>query len=78
MHYKIHTFTQFGMYAAEYYHKFNSQWRQYDSLVDLPMYTYETVEKLKNHNQLIRLMQFFMELDDIFSNVRSSILVTDP
>nr|GEV00474.1 putative reverse transcriptase, RNA-dependent DNA polymerase, Gag-polypeptide of LTR copia-type [Tanacetum cinerariifolium] len=33
MHYKIHSFTQSGMPLAEYYHKFNSQWRQYDSLV---------------------------------------------
>ncbi|GJX28138.1 hypothetical protein Tco_0236217 [Tanacetum coccineum] len=78
MHYKIHTFTQSGMSLAEYYHKFNSQWRQYDSLVDLPKYTCDTIEKLKSHEQLIRLMQFLMVLDDVFSNVRSSILITEP
>ncbi|GKC39292.1 ribonuclease H-like domain-containing protein [Tanacetum coccineum] len=67
-----------GLSLAEYYHKFNSQWRQYDSLVDLPKYTSDTTEKLKSHEQLIRLMQFLMVLDDVFSNVRSSILITDP
>ncbi|GJQ96271.1 putative RNA-directed DNA polymerase [Tanacetum coccineum] len=78
MHYKIHTFTLSGMPLAEYYHKFNSQWRQYDSLIDLPKCTCDTTEKLKNHDQLIRLMQFLMCLDDVFSNVRSNILITEP
>ncbi|GKA74089.1 ribonuclease H-like domain-containing protein [Tanacetum coccineum] len=36
MHFNVHTFTQSDLSLAEYYHKFNSQWRQYDALVDLP------------------------------------------
>ncbi|GJZ46008.1 putative RNA-directed DNA polymerase [Tanacetum coccineum] len=78
MHYKIHSFTQSGMPLAEYYHKFNSQWRQYDSLVSLPECSCDTADKLKSHNQLIRLMQFLMGLDDVYASVRSNILITDP
>ncbi|GJX73829.1 hypothetical protein Tco_0312424 [Tanacetum coccineum] len=34
--------------------------------------------KLKEHAQLLRLMQFFMGLDDVFNYVRSIILTTEP
>ncbi|GJZ42161.1 ribonuclease H-like domain-containing protein [Tanacetum coccineum] len=78
MHFKVHTFTQSGLSLAEYYHKFNSQWRQYDALVDLPKCTCDTVEKLKKYDQLTRLMQFLIGLDDVYANVRSSILITEP
>ncbi|GKA84189.1 putative RNA-directed DNA polymerase [Tanacetum coccineum] len=40
--------------------------------------TFTQSEKLKSHNQFIRLMQFLMDLDDVFSNVRSNILITEP
>ncbi|GJS25223.1 hypothetical protein Tco_0453855 [Tanacetum coccineum] len=40
--------------------------RQFDSLVDLPACTCEGSPKLKEHAQLLRLMQFFMGLDDVF------------
>nr|GEW27153.1 ribonuclease H-like domain-containing protein [Tanacetum cinerariifolium] len=78
MHYKIHSFTQSSMPSPEHYHKFNSKWRQYNSLIDLPKCTCDTAKKLKKHSQLIRLMQFLMSLDDVYSSVRSSILITDP
>ncbi|GKC52396.1 hypothetical protein Tco_1075141 [Tanacetum coccineum] len=47
-------------------------------LVDLPKCTYDTAEKLKKHDQLIILLQLLMGLDDVFGNVRSSILITEP
>ncbi|GJX51719.1 LysM domain receptor-like kinase 3, partial [Tanacetum coccineum] len=78
MHFKVHTFTQSGLSLAEYYHKFNSQWIQYDALVDLPKCTCDTAKKLKKHDQLIRLRQFLMGLDDVYANVRNSILITEP
>ncbi|GJR04725.1 RNA-directed DNA polymerase, eukaryota, reverse transcriptase zinc-binding domain protein [Tanacetum coccineum] len=36
MHFKIHSLSQSGSPLSEYYHKFNTLWRQYDSLVNLP------------------------------------------
>ncbi|GJW59684.1 ribonuclease H-like domain-containing protein [Tanacetum coccineum] len=35
-------------------------------------------DKLKTHDQLIRLMQFLMGHDDVYSSIRSSILITNP
>nr|GEX20323.1 ribonuclease H-like domain-containing protein [Tanacetum cinerariifolium] len=67
-----------GSALSEYYHKFNALWRQYDSLVNLPECSCENSEKLKEHNQLIKLMQFLMGLDDVYAPIRSIILNTDP
>ncbi|GKC75040.1 putative reverse transcriptase domain-containing protein, partial [Tanacetum coccineum] len=50
----------------------------FDALVDLPSCSCEVASKIKNHNQLLRLMQFLMGLDDMFSSVRSLILTTEP
>ncbi|GKD28720.1 ribonuclease H-like domain-containing protein, partial [Tanacetum coccineum] len=78
MHHKIYTLTQSGISLSEYYHECNSLWRKFDSLVDLPTCTCEGSPKLKEHAQLLRLMQFFMGLDDVFNYVRSIILTTEP
>ena len=78
LHHKIHTLTQSGMSLSEYYHEFNALWRQFDSLVDLPTCVCDTAPKLKQHSDLLRLMQFLMGLDDSFSSVRSLILTTEP
>ncbi|GKD17183.1 ribonuclease H-like domain-containing protein, partial [Tanacetum coccineum] len=78
MHHKIHSLSQSGSALSEYYHKFNALWRQYDFLVNLPDYICENSEKLKNHNQLLKLMQFLMGLDEVYAPIRSIILTTDP
>ncbi|GJW46116.1 ribonuclease H-like domain-containing protein [Tanacetum coccineum] len=78
MHYKIYSLTQSGSPLSEYYHKFNALWRQYDSLVNLPDCICENSDKLKEHNQLLKLMQFLMGLDEIYAPIRSIILTTDP
>ncbi|GJT38124.1 ribonuclease H-like domain-containing protein [Tanacetum coccineum] len=57
--------------------KFNALWRQYDSLVILPNCICENSKKLKKHNQLLKLMQFLMGLDEVYAPIRSIILTTD-
>ncbi|GJZ14241.1 ribonuclease H-like domain-containing protein [Tanacetum coccineum] len=57
---------------------YNSLWRQFDSLVDLPLCSCDSATKLKDHKDLMRLMQFLMGLDDAYSVVRSQILTTEP
>ncbi|GKB54782.1 ribonuclease H-like domain-containing protein [Tanacetum coccineum] len=52
--------------------------RQFDFLVDLRACTCEGSAKLKEHAQLLRLMQFLMCLNDVFNYVRSIILTTQP
>ncbi|GJV05610.1 hypothetical protein Tco_1343266 [Tanacetum coccineum] len=77
VYYKIHSLSLFGSPLSEYYHKFNALWRQYDSLVNLPDCICENSEKLKKHNQLLKLMQFLMGLDEVYAPIKSIILTTD-
>ncbi|GJZ21912.1 hypothetical protein Tco_0558951 [Tanacetum coccineum] len=52
--------------------------RQYNSLVNLPDCICEKSDKLNKDNQLLKLMQFLMRLDEIYAPIRSIILTTDP
>ncbi|GJZ03491.1 hypothetical protein Tco_0536766, partial [Tanacetum coccineum] len=47
-------------------------------LVQLPKGTCHTAEDFKKHNQLMKLMQFLMGLDDSYMQLRSNILSSDP
>ncbi|GJX47780.1 putative LTR copia-type gag-polypeptide [Tanacetum coccineum] len=78
LHYKICSLTQSGSSLSEYYHSYNSLWRQFDSLVNLPSCSYDSASKLKDHKDLMRLMQFIMGLDDTYNVVKSQILTTEP
>ncbi|GKD54729.1 hypothetical protein Tco_1288116, partial [Tanacetum coccineum] len=62
----------------DYYHECNALWRQFDALIDLPAYACVSAPKVKEHSQLLRLMQFLMGLDDVFSSVRTLILTIEP
>ncbi|GJX61388.1 ribonuclease H-like domain-containing protein [Tanacetum coccineum] len=67
-----------GSTLFEYYHNYNSLWRQFDSLVDLASCACDSATKLKDHKDLMRLMQFLMGLDDTYSVVKSQLLTTEP
>ncbi|GJS21708.1 ribonuclease H-like domain-containing protein [Tanacetum coccineum] len=59
---------------ADYYHKLNALWKQYDAMIKLPKCVCNASEGFKKHNQLLKLMQFLMGLDDSYMQIRSSIL----
>ncbi|GJW97178.1 hypothetical protein Tco_0178986 [Tanacetum coccineum] len=59
-------------------YKCNALWRQFDALIDLPGCSCDAALKVKEHSQLLRLMQFLMRLDDMFSFMRSLIMTTEP
>ncbi|GJS39297.1 putative RNA-directed DNA polymerase [Tanacetum coccineum] len=63
-----------GSSIADYYHKLNALWKQYDAMIELPKCVCNASEGFKNHNQLLKLMQFLMGLDDSYMQIRSSIL----
>ncbi|GJZ71758.1 ribonuclease H-like domain-containing protein [Tanacetum coccineum] len=67
-----------GSTLADYYHSLNALWKQFDCLVELPRCTCHAAEDFKKHNQLMKLMQFLMGLDDSYMTIRSSILSRDP
>ncbi|GJT33007.1 hypothetical protein Tco_0923426 [Tanacetum coccineum] len=56
----------------------NALWRKCDALIDLHDCTCAASQKVKDHGQLLRLMQFLMGLDDMYNSVRSLILTTEP
>ncbi|GJW90317.1 hypothetical protein Tco_0167870 [Tanacetum coccineum] len=47
---------------------------EFDILTKLSPYTCDAKSKLRKHNQLMKLMQFLMGLDDVYLPIRSSLL----
>ncbi|GJR40370.1 hypothetical protein Tco_1216054 [Tanacetum coccineum] len=50
------------------------QWNRYDAMIELPKCVCNDSDGFKKHNQLLKLMQFLMGLDDSYTQIRSSIL----
>ncbi|GJV17631.1 ribonuclease H-like domain-containing protein [Tanacetum coccineum] len=48
--------------------------KQFDALVELPRCTCHVADGFKKHNQLMKLMQFLMGLNDTYMQIRSYIL----
>ncbi|GJZ02801.1 ribonuclease H-like domain-containing protein [Tanacetum coccineum] len=65
---------QNGSSIADYYHKLNTLWKQYDAMIELPKCVCNASEGFKKHNQLLKLMKFLMGLDDSYMQIRSFIL----
>ncbi|GJX30973.1 ribonuclease H-like domain-containing protein [Tanacetum coccineum] len=64
-----------GSSIADYYHKLNALWKQYDAMIELPKCVCNASEGFKKHNQLLKLMQ--LGLDDSYMKIRSSILTRE-
>ncbi|GJZ03440.1 ribonuclease H-like domain-containing protein [Tanacetum coccineum] len=72
---KINIVKQGGS-STDYYHRLNSLWREFDALTKLPKCTCEVncscdaSKELRLHQQLMKLVQFLMGLDDCYQPVR--------
>ncbi|GJW68539.1 hypothetical protein Tco_0122963 [Tanacetum coccineum] len=77
LHNQINTLKRNGSSIADYYHKLNALWKHYDVMIELPKCACNASEGFKKHNQLLKLMQFIMGLDDSYKLIRSSILFRD-
>ncbi|KAK1420482.1 hypothetical protein QVD17_22111 [Tagetes erecta] len=75
---QINSTTQNGSPISDYYHKLNSLWRQYDMLAKLPKCTCNSSIAVTDFNNQIKLMQFFMGLDDTYQPLRTSLLSKEP
>ncbi|GKC96662.1 ribonuclease H-like domain-containing protein [Tanacetum coccineum] len=74
---KIICLKQEGSSLADYYHRLNSLWREFDALTKLPTCVCDANKELDTHNKLMKLMQFLMGLDECYLSVRSSLLTRD-
>nr|GEV26842.1 hypothetical protein [Tanacetum cinerariifolium] len=70
----IHGFRQGELTISEYCYKLNSLWREFDIMTKFPKYSCAAREDVLKHNQLIKLMQFLMGLNDVFQPIKSSLL----
>ncbi|KAJ0821780.1 putative RNA-directed DNA polymerase [Helianthus annuus] len=75
---KINCITQNGSSVSEYYHKLNTMWKQFDSVVQLPTCSCQAAKDYNDFSMLIKLMQFLMGLDDIYQPVRTNLLTREP
>ncbi|GKD17079.1 ribonuclease H-like domain-containing protein [Tanacetum coccineum] len=73
LHHQINTLMQNGSFIDDYYHKLNALWKQFDAMIELPKCVCNASKVLRN-NQLMKLMQFLMGLDDSYMQIRSTIL----
>ena len=71
---KINNFKQGELTVSEYYHKLNSLWRELQIMTKLPKCVCAAREDELKHNQLMKLMQFLMGLNDVYQPISSSIL----
>ncbi|GJX84535.1 ribonuclease H-like domain-containing protein [Tanacetum coccineum] len=71
---KINNFNQTGLPVSKYYHKLNSLWREFDMLTKFSPCTCNARNESGKHQQLMKLMQFLMGLDDVYQPTRSSLL----
>ncbi|GJQ90578.1 ribonuclease H-like domain-containing protein [Tanacetum coccineum] len=78
LHKSINSLNQNGSTLAEYYNNLNSLWKQFDAMISLPLCTCEAAKHFEKHNQLIKLMQFLMGLDESYLAIRSNLLTREP
>ncbi|GKC96152.1 hypothetical protein Tco_1161594, partial [Tanacetum coccineum] len=67
-------YKQNGLPVSEYYHKLNSLWREFDTLTKLTPCSCDVKAELGKHNQLMKLMQTLIGLDEVYQPIRSSLL----
>ncbi|XP_023754962.1 uncharacterized protein LOC111903417 [Lactuca sativa] len=75
---EINTLKQNGISLSDYFYKLDSLWKEFDGLTSLTECTCEASVKLKDHSNLMKLMQFLSGLDESYSHVKSHILLMEP
>ncbi|KAF5783554.1 putative retrotransposon gag domain, retrotransposon Copia-like protein [Helianthus annuus] len=74
---KINCFNQGGLSVSEYYHKLNIMWKQLDEILQLPSCSCQASTSFNNFNQMIKLIQFLMGLDDGYQSLRTNLLTKE-
>ncbi|XP_071705240.1 uncharacterized protein [Rutidosis leptorrhynchoides] len=74
---QINSCSQNGQSLSDYYHKLNAMCRQFDEMIKIDD-TVKASKSFQDHNQILKLMQFLMGLDEVYTPIRSHILTSDP
>ncbi|GKA82439.1 ribonuclease H-like domain-containing protein, partial [Tanacetum coccineum] len=85
LHKNINSLNENGSTLADYYNKLNSLWKKFDAMVSLstctcaavPTCIYVAAKHFDQHNQLIKLMQFLIGLDESYLAIRSNLLTKE-
>nr|GEW06545.1 hypothetical protein [Tanacetum cinerariifolium] len=77
LHKNINSLNQTGSTLADYYNNLNSLWKRFDVMVSLHTCTCDAAKYFDKHNQLIKLMQFLMGLDECYLAIRSNLLTRE-
>ncbi|GJU58883.1 ribonuclease H-like domain-containing protein [Tanacetum coccineum] len=78
LHKSINSLSESGASLADYYNNLNSLWKQFDAMISLHSCTCDAAKHFEKHNQLIKLIQFLMGLDENYLAIRSNILTREP
>ncbi|KAL7593528.1 uncharacterized protein LOC111904273 [Lactuca sativa] len=78
IHQQINSLKQNGISLSDYFNKLDSLWKEFDGLTSLTECKCEASVKLKDHSNLMKLMQFLSGLDDSYIQVKSRILLMEP
>ncbi|GKB53758.1 putative RNA-directed DNA polymerase, partial [Tanacetum coccineum] len=77
LHKIINSLNQNGSTLTDYYNNLNSLWKQFDAMVSLSTCTFDAAKHFDKHNQLIKLMQFLVGLDESYLAIRSNLLTRE-
>nr|GEX18544.1 ribonuclease H-like domain-containing protein [Tanacetum cinerariifolium] len=66
LHHKIRTSSQNGSSIADYYHRLNALWKQFDALIELLRYTCHAADDFKKHDQLMNEESHMIASGSIF------------
>ncbi|GJS53917.1 ribonuclease H-like domain-containing protein [Tanacetum coccineum] len=69
----------YAKYACEMWNDLKETYdKQFDAMVSLPPCTCEAAKHFEKHNQLIKLMQFLMHLNESYLAIRSNLFTKEP
>nr|GEX67671.1 ribonuclease H-like domain-containing protein [Tanacetum cinerariifolium] len=71
---KNHGFKQGELTVSEYYHRLNSLWREFNIMTKLPKCSCAARGDVLKHNQIMKLMQYLMGLNEVFQPISSILL----
>ncbi|XP_022024521.1 uncharacterized protein LOC110924843 [Helianthus annuus] len=74
---KINCISQNGSTVADYYNRLTTMWKQFHAMLKLSTCSCKPARDYNDFSMLIKLMQFFMGLGDVYQPVRTNMLTRE-